>query len=249
MTIENVGGLPGADVCGLGRGSGRARPKGVSRAWSPSLMTVRGDARRDGHPCAARAHRSITLEADGRHLMTDVWTSAGVIAGVAAVALTGVERLDPVIALAVAANIVWTGIGLMRRSVGGLMDSALGDEEQDRIRAALRPFELQGVRFHALRIHQARRRAFISLHVLVPRAWSVQRGHDEVKRVETALRDRLPHATVFTHLEPIEAPRSYDDTRLDRQSPGHAAADPTTRRQPASPEATTDANQRSRDLP
>jgi cation diffusion facilitator family transporter len=169
---------------------------------------------------SGRTHRSITLEADGRHLMTDVWTSVGVIAGVAAVAVTGYERLDPIIALAVAANIVWTGVGLMRRSVGGLMDSALGDEEQEGIRTALRPFELQGVRFHALRTRQAGRRAFISLHVLVPRAWSVQRGHDLVEAVEAALRARLPYATVFTHLEPLEDPRSYDDTKLDRERAG-----------------------------
>jgi cation diffusion facilitator family transporter len=170
-----------------------------------------------------RAQRSITLEADGRHLMTDVWTSAGVIAGVAAVALTGWERLDPIIALAVAANIVWTGVVLMRRSIGGLMDRALGDAEQQRIRAALRPFELQGVRFHALRTREAGRRAFVSVHVLVPRAWTVQRGHDEVERVEQALREQLPYATVFTHLEPLEDPRSYDDASLDRQERERAA--------------------------
>lgn len=163
-----------------------------------------------------RAERSITLEADGRHLMTDVWTSVGVIAGVGAVALTGWERLDPLIALAVAANVVWTGITLMRRSAGGLMDRALGEEDQHRIRRALRPFELDGVRFHALRTRQAGRRAFISVHVLVPSVWTVQQGHDEVERVEAALRQLLPHTTVFTHLEPLEDPRSYDDTSLDR---------------------------------
>jgi len=168
---------------------------------------------------AGRAQRSITLEADGRHLMTDVWTSAGVIAGVAAVAITGWERLDPIIALAVAVNIVWTGVMLMRRSIGGLMDRALDEGSQQRIREALQPFEDRGVRFHAVRTRQAGRRAFISLHVLVPRAWTVQRGHDEVERVERALRDRLPYVTVFTHLEPLEDPRSYDDTRLDRDQP------------------------------
>jgi divalent metal cation (Fe/Co/Zn/Cd) transporter len=141
------------------------------------------------------------------------------------VALTGWERLDPIIAFAVAGNIVWTGIGLMRRSAGGLMDRALGEEEQERIRTALHPFELQGVRFHALRTRQAGRRAFVSLHVLVPRGWTVQRGHDEVERVEAALRDQLPYATVFTHLEPLEDPRSYDDTKLDRPNTDQAAPD------------------------
>jgi cation diffusion facilitator family transporter len=166
---------------------------------------------------AGRAHRSITLEADGRHLMADVWTSAGVIAGVAAVALTGWERLDAIIALLVAVNILVTGSKLVRRSIGGLMDQALSEPELQAIRQVLKPFESDGVRFHALRTRQAGRRAFISTHVLVPRAWTVQRGHDEAERVEAALRDRLPYATVFTHLEPLEDPRSYDDTTLDRQ--------------------------------
>ena len=165
---------------------------------------------------AGRAHRSITLEADGRHLMTDVLTSVGVIAGVAAVAITGWERLDPIIALLVAANIVLTGLGLVRRSVGGLMDRALGDDELETIRDALAPFEREGIQFHALRTRQAGRRAFVSTHVLVPRDWSVQHGHDEVERIEAALRGALPYASVFTHLEPIEDPRSYDDTQLDR---------------------------------
>ena len=165
---------------------------------------------------AGRRHRSITLEADGRHLMTDVWTSAGVIAGVAAVALTGWQRLDPVIALLVAVNILVTGSRLVRRSVGGLMDQALSEPELEAIRQVLQPFEREGVRFHALRTRQAGRRAFVSVHVLVPRVWTVQRGHDEVERVEGALRGRLSYATVFTHLEPIEDPRSYDDTSLDR---------------------------------
>jgi cation diffusion facilitator family transporter len=165
---------------------------------------------------AGRRHRSITLEADGRHLMTDVWTSAGVIAGVAAVALTDWQRLDPIIALLVAGNIILTGSSLVRRSVGGLMDRALDPEELRRIGGVLAPFQREGIRFHALRTRQAGRRAFISVHVLVPRAWSVQRGHDEVERVEAALRETLPYATVFTHLEPLEDPRSYDDTQLDR---------------------------------
>jgi cation diffusion facilitator family transporter len=165
-----------------------------------------------------RRERSIVLEADGKHLMTDVWTSVGVIAGVAAVAITGWKRLDSIVALAVAVNIVVTGSGLVRRSVGGLMDRALGDDEQRQIREALASFQPDGVRFHALRTRQAGSRAFVSLHVLVPGAWTVQRGHDLVEDVEAALRERLPYATVFTHLEPAEDPRSFDDAALDRDS-------------------------------
>jgi cation diffusion facilitator family transporter len=163
-----------------------------------------------------RRERSIVLEADGKHLMTDVWTSVGVICGVAAVAVTGWEPLDALIALAVAANIVITGSGLVRRSVGGLMDRALGEPEREEIREVFAAFERDGVRFHALRSRQAGSRAFVSVHVLVPGAWSVQRGHDLVEDVEAALRQRLSYATVFTHLEPAEDPRSLDDIQLER---------------------------------
>ena len=163
-----------------------------------------------------RRARSIVLEADGKHLMTDVWTSVGVIIGVALVAITGWARLDPLVALAVAANIVYTGFGLMRRSVGGLMDRALAQPEQRDIEAVLGQFRCDEVQFHALRTREAGARAFISLHILVPGAWSVQRGHDLAEDVDSALRERIPHATVFTHVEPAEDPRSFDDTKLDR---------------------------------
>jgi cation diffusion facilitator family transporter len=166
---------------------------------------------------AGRRERSIILEADGKHLMTDVWTSAGVIVGVGAVAITGWEPLDALVAIAVAVNIVIAGRGLVERSVGGLMDRALGDPEREQINDALSRFERDGVHFHALRTRQAGSRAFISVHVLVPGAWNVQRGHDLVEDVEAALRQRLPYATVFTHLEPAEDPRSFADTKLDRR--------------------------------
>ena len=153
-----------------------------------------------------RRERSIVLEADGKHLITDVWTSAGVIAGVIAVAVTGWDRLDPIIALIVAANIVVTGSGLVRRSVGGLMDRGLDAPDLAAIAGALEPFERDGVSFHALRTRQAGSRAFVSMHVLVPGAWTVQRGHDVVEDVEASLRAALPQVTVFTHLEPAEDP-------------------------------------------
>ena len=154
---------------------------------------------------AGRRHRSITVEADGRHLLTDVWTSAGVIAGVAAVALTGLERLDPLIALAVAANIVRTGVTLVRRSSGGLMmDHALSPAEQAALDTALQPYRREGVVFHAIRNRQAGRRSFVSMHVLVPGHWTVQQGHDLLEHVEADVRATLPHRTVFTHIEPSE---------------------------------------------
>lgn len=165
-----------------------------------------------------REHRSITLEADGKHLLTDVWTSVGVVVGVAAVAISGWERLDAIVALAVAANIVFTGTMLMRSSAAGLMDRALPEDLQREIQKALTELESRGIAFHALRTRQAGQRAFVSVHVLVPGAWTVQRGHDMAEDVEAALLRRLPYATVFTHVEPIEDPRSFDDTALDRST-------------------------------
>jgi cation diffusion facilitator family transporter len=166
-----------------------------------------------------RSLRSITVEADGRHLMTDVWTSVGVIAGVAAVWATGWERLDPLIALAVAANIVVTGVSLMRRSGGGLLDPTLPPEEQEAIESVLRRARSQGIEFHAVRTRQSGRRSFVSLHVLVPGEWTIKRGHDLSEHLEAEIRGVLPHASVLTHLEPVEDPVSFDDEALDRPSP------------------------------
>jgi cation diffusion facilitator family transporter len=161
--------------------------------------------------------RSIVLEADGRHLMTDVWTSVGVVVGVAAVAITGVERLDPIIALVVAANIIATAVSLVRRFVGGLMDRAISESDRERVNDVIDRFTSDEVHFHALRTRRAGRRSFVSVHVLVPGAWTVQRGHDLAEELEESLRGALEHATVFTHLEPAEDPKSFDDTGLDRR--------------------------------
>ncbi|MDO8925446.1 MAG: cation diffusion facilitator family transporter [Sideroxyarcus sp.] len=163
-----------------------------------------------------RQHNSITLEADAHHLMTDVWTSAGVIAGVGLVWLTGWLWLDPVIALLVAANIIWTGWQLMQRSAAGLMDVSLPAESIERIEAVLAKYRAQGLDFHALRTRQAGSRAFVSLHVLVPGQWTVQRGHDWCERIEADIYTAQPHVHVTTHLEPIEDPVSMVDQGLDR---------------------------------
>ena len=163
-----------------------------------------------------RKYRSITLEADAHHLLTDVWTSAGVIAAVGLVWLTGWFWLDPVIALLVAANIVWTGWQLLHRSAGGLMDIALPEGEVKAIEAVLGGYRSQGLDFHALRTRQAGSRAFVSLHVLTPGAWTVQLGHDWCERIEADIRRVVPHAHVTTHLEPMEDPLSQVDQALDR---------------------------------
>ncbi len=159
---------------------------------------------------AGRRYRSLTLTADGKHLMTDVWTSVGVVIGVIAVALTGWLRLDPVIAFAVGVNILVTGGRLMAQSVAGLMDHALPDEDHARIIRVLDDFTTEDVHFHALRTRESGHQRFVTFHVLVPGAWSVQRGHDLIEVVETAIRDTLEHAEIIAHLEPTEDPRSYE---------------------------------------
>lgn len=163
---------------------------------------------------AGRRHRSLTLTADGHHLLTDVWTSVGVFAGVAATALTGWARLDPIIALAVAANILVMGVRLMRRSTAGLMDEALPAAEHTAIEGVLDVYRAAGVEFHALRTRESGERRFVTVHVLVPGAWTVQRGHDLVEEIEADLCAAVPGALVFTHLEPVEDPASWDDIEL-----------------------------------
>lgn len=169
---------------------------------------------------AGRQYNSITLEADAKHLMTDVWTSAGVIGAVAAMALTGWLWLDAVIALAVAVNILWAAYGLMRRSSQGLMDAVLPLEEQAAVTKILDQYRAQGVEFHAVRTRQAAARRFVSFHAMVPGSWPVQRGHDLLEKIEQEIRSALPDVTLNTHLEPVEDPVSLADAGLDRVAPG-----------------------------
>ena len=163
-----------------------------------------------------RKRNSITLEADAHHLLTDVWTSAGVIFGVGLVWLTGWLWLDPVIALLVAANIVWTGWQLLHRSASGLMDESIPGEQIKAVESVLENYRGQGLDFHALRTRQAGMRAFITLHVMVPGAWTVQQGHDWLEKIEADIRNVVPSSHVTTHLEPLEDPASLSDETLDR---------------------------------
>lgn len=165
---------------------------------------------------AGRRLRSITLEADGRHLITDVWTTVGVVVGIILVALTGWLILDPLIALAVAANIVWTGLRLLRETSKGLLDAALTPADQQIITEILDRYRAKGIDFHALRTRRAGARRFISMHVLVPGDWSIKRGHDLCEEIEAVLIEALPDSTIFTHLEPREDPISWADQGLDR---------------------------------
>jgi len=166
---------------------------------------------------AGRQYRSITLEADGRHLMTDVWTTVGVIFGVWAATVSGWLFLDPLVALLVAANIVWAGIRLMRRSALGLMDTALPPETQERIRSLLdRYVQERRIDYHALRTRQAAARAFVSVHILVPGKWTVHQGHQLLEEIEADIRRDVPGSIVFTHLESLDDPASWEDIELDR---------------------------------
>jgi cation diffusion facilitator family transporter len=166
---------------------------------------------------AGKRHDSITLEADGKHLMTDVWTSAGVIVGVALVYVTGWLRLDPLVALAVALHIIWTGVGLVRRSVAGLLDAAIGHEDQNEVTKIFNEYSRRyAVKFHAFRTRRAGMRRFITFHLLVPDEWSVTRAHQLSEEIEERIRSLVPNAGLLVHIEPISDPASYDDEGLDR---------------------------------
>ena len=163
---------------------------------------------------AGRRHDSIVLEADARHLLTGVWTTLGVIAALVLVWLTGWERLDPLIALAVAVHILWTGWGLVRRSFDGLMDHALPEREQEAVRAAVAAQLGPDMTFHALRTRRAGTRRFVEFHLLVPGDYTVRRAHDLTEKVEEAVRAALPGVEVTVHIEPIEEPAAWSDSEL-----------------------------------
>jgi len=162
-----------------------------------------------------RRERSATLTADGKHLMTDVWTSVGVLAGVALVGVTGWQRLDPVVAAIVGVNILITGGRLVGQSMRALLDQSLGPVELAAVVAALDRFRSAEVDFHGLQTRESGRHRYVSLHVLVPGVWTVQAGHDLLEKVEAAIRQALPDTTVLTHLEPSEDPRAYNDYAFD----------------------------------
>ncbi len=177
-----------------------------------------------------RQHNSIALEADGQHLMSDFWTSLAVIGGVGASGLTGLQVLDPVVAIVVALRILWTGLDLMRRSIEGLMDTALPVAERERITQVLEALAARGFTYHALRTRRAGNRTFISLHLQTPGHWSVQQGHDLAEEVERSIRRVVPQATIFTHVEPLEDPRSWHDQGLDPQEAEPAGEQPAARK-------------------
>ena len=166
---------------------------------------------------AGRRYNSITLEADARHLMTDVWTTAGVLVGIALVWLTGLLWLDPIIALLVAVNIIFTGYRLLIRSGRGLLDTALPPDELTSVKSILDSYQAQGVSYHALRSRQAAARKFMVVHLLVPGNWSVRKGHSLAEKFEKQVVETLTNANIVTHIEPIEDPLSMEDANIDRE--------------------------------
>lgn len=165
---------------------------------------------------AGKTYHSVTLDANSRHLMTDVWTSLGVVVAVGIVALTKLQFLDPIVALVVAANIVREGIKIVRGSILGLMDTAIPASEYAQVVEVLDKFKLGEVTYHALRTRQAGRRRFVSVHILVPGEWTVHQGHEMLERIEHALVTEIPNLTVLTHLESLDDPASWKDIGLDR---------------------------------
>lgn len=163
-----------------------------------------------------KKHNSATLEADGHHLLTDVWTSAGVIVGVGIVTVTGIQILDPVVAILVAVNIVLTGYGIIKQSALGLMDTSLPKKDLLKINQILAGYQNRGIVFHGIKTRRSSTRSFMSVHILVPGNWSVQKGHDLLEDMEKNICSNFPGLTVFTHLEPKEDPRSQEDISIDR---------------------------------
>lgn len=154
-----------------------------------------------------RAHRSITLVADGKHLLTDVWTSAGVLVGVALVALSGWDVLDPIVAILVALNILRIGFGLVRQAVIGMLDAVLPPEDVTAVNAVLDRYREPGVvTILPPRTRESGRQRFVYLVVRVPGDWTVRAGHDLLDRIEADLDEALPGVVVFSHLEPDRAP-------------------------------------------
>lgn len=164
-----------------------------------------------------KKYRSITLEADAHHLMTDVWTSVAVVVGILVVWITNIQILDPIIALAVAANIVFTGFRILRESALGFMDTAIPDPDMAELTKILDSYCTGGIMYHGLRTRKSASRWFVSFHVLVPGAWTVRRGHNLLERIEKDIRRTFSNMTVTTHLEPLEDPRSNDDISIDRE--------------------------------
>lgn len=172
-----------------------------------------------------RANRSPALVAESRHLFTDVLTSVGVVIGFALVATTGWLILDPLVAIAVALNILWTGSGLLQQSADGLMDRAVSEDELERIGAIVRAHGAGAIEAHDLKTRHAGRATFIEFHLVVPRRMTVETSHDICDRIERAIRDAFPGAVITIHVEP-EAKAKADEAIAIASDPQTPRPDP-----------------------
>jgi cation diffusion facilitator family transporter len=166
-----------------------------------------------------KKNNSIILEADGKHLRTDVLTSGGVLLGIALVKLSGWLVLDGIVAIGVAINIIWTGYQLLRRSASGLLDTAVSKDETDKISQVLDKYKQQNIVFHSLMTRQSGQRKFISVQLQMPGKWNIHQGHTLAEKIEKDIRNLFPdtRTTVFTHLEPVEDHDSMLDINIDRK--------------------------------
>ncbi len=160
----------------------------------------------------SKKYNSITIEADAHHLMTDVWTTVGIIAGIFLVKLTGWQFLDPIMAILVAISIVYTGIKLIIRSMDGLMDSRLSEKEMVLIREVLDRYKSEEIDYHALYTRRASAKQFITFHLLFPGDFTVNKAHDLTKQIENELKTLMPYSDVFIHVEPINDPDAFEDS-------------------------------------
>lgn len=167
---------------------------------------------------AGKRHNSPALTADAQHLLTDCWSSAAVLVGIAGVAVTGHSFFDPLAALCVAGHIAVTGFKILSKAVHGILDASLPPGDLKVIEELLEQHRKKGLDFHALRTRQAGRICFIQFHVLVPGQWTVVQGHDLLETIEAEIRQRFPGARLHTHLEPLEDPCSFEDIDLERGS-------------------------------
>lgn len=161
-----------------------------------------------------KMYNSISLISNGKHLMTDVWTSGGVLLGVGAVAIVHWQPLDAIVAIVVALNIIWTGVGIVRKSVAGLMDSALPVEDRMKIEKIIEQHQSVGLSSHSLRTRQSGAVKFISMHISVPSDWTVEHGHRIITQIESEISEAIPSSAIFTHLEPQNLPDSHQASIL-----------------------------------
>ena len=166
---------------------------------------------------AGEQHNSITLTAGAHHLLADVWTSAGVVIGIAIVAVTGWQPLDPILAIIIALHILRSGLHLVRQAINGLMDTSLPPTELAKATEILEKHCTQNVQYHALRTRQSGAQRFLSVHIQVPGAWNVQKGHSLLEEIERDLRQAIVPISIITHLEPVEDPVSWQDIPLNRE--------------------------------